>query len=59
MPATEEPIDGNVLIDKIGETPNLDAFFDANPRHLTDDQLLELIKVERQQRAIFIEKKGK
>lgn len=54
-----EPQDGNESIDEIGKTPNLDLFFDRNPKHLTDDQLLELIKVERQQRALFIEKKGK
>ena len=58
MPTTE-PQDGNESIDDIGKTPNLDLFFDRNPKHLSDDDLLELIKVERQQRALFIEKKGK
>lgn len=51
--------DGNELIDEIAKAPNLDKFFDKNPRHISDDELLELINIERQKRALFIEKKGK
>lgn len=51
--------DGNELIDEIGKSPNMDVFFDRNPKGLTDEELLELINNERDARAIFIEKKGK
>lgn len=55
--SAKEP-NGNELIDQIGSLPTLDPFFDRNPRHFTDEQLLELIQGERQRRAIFIEKKA-
>jgi hypothetical protein len=51
--------DGNELIDEIAKEPNLDRFFDCNPKTLNDDDLRQLIEVERQRRALFIEKKGK
>lgn len=51
--------DGNEQIDEIGKKPNLDVFFDKNPRDLSDEQLREMIAIERQNRAMFIEKKGK
>lgn len=44
---------------KIAEEPNLDFFYDRNPKTLTDEDLLALIKIERGNRALFIEKKGK
>lgn len=51
--------EGNELIDEIAKEPNLDRFFDRNPKTLTDDALRELIAIERTKRALFIEKKGK
>lgn len=51
--------DGNELIDKIGEQPTMDFFFDRNPKELSDDDLRRLIDIERGNRAAFIEKKGK
>lgn len=56
---TKTPMTGNEQIDDIGKTPNLDMFFDKNPRELTDEQFREYIAIERQNRALFIEKKGK
>lgn len=55
---TDKPQDGNEAIDQIASLPTLDPFFDRNPRHFTDDYLLELIQNERQRRALFIEKKA-
>lgn len=51
--------DANELIDEIGKEANLDKWFDRNPVEITDEEWLELIERERQQRALFIEKKGK
>lgn len=59
MPKTSPAPDGNELIDKIAEQPNLDRFFDLHPNQLDDDALRAMIEVERQRRALFIEKKGK
>lgn len=50
---------GNELIDEIGQEANLDRYFDRNPRTLTDDELRQLVEIERGRRAMFIEKKGK
>lgn len=50
---------GNEMIDEIAEGPTLDSFFDRNPKTLTDDDLRSLIELERKNRAMFIEKKGK
>lgn len=50
---------GQAAIDQMGQEPTLDAFFDRNPATLSDAELLALIEVERRNRAIFIEKKGK
>lgn len=51
--------EANDFIDEIGQDPTLNSFFDRNPKTLTDDDLLRLIEIERQNRALFIEKKGK
>lgn len=51
--------DGNELVDEVGKEPTLDAYFDRNPRTLTDDELRQLIEVERSNRAAFIEKRSK
>lgn len=54
----DEVRDGNELIDEIAKVPNLDFFFDANPKSFTEDQFRELIEVQRRERALFIEKKS-
>lgn len=54
-----ETKDGNELIDEIAETPNLDYFYDRNPTTLKDADLRQLVDIERRNRALFIEKKGK
>lgn len=51
--------DGNELIDEIAKEPTVDFFFDRNPATLTDDDLRMLVEIERKNRALFIEKKGK
>lgn len=53
----DEPKDGIELVDEIAKEPTLDIFFDRNPRTLSDDDLRELIEIERRKRALFIEKK--
>jgi hypothetical protein len=55
----DEPQDGNAAIDEMGKEPSLDLFFDRNPRTLADADLMQLIEIERKNRALFIEKKGK
>lgn len=50
---------GKEMVDEIAKEPNLDKFFDRNPRDLDDQALRELIEIERGRRALFIEKKGK
>ena len=57
MSETPEEEDGNAAIDKIGAVPNMDRFYDANPKSFTDDDFLDMIKTDRQRRAMFIEKK--
>ena len=54
-----EAKDGNDDVDEIGTEPNLDFFFDNNPRHFTEEQIRELIIKERDRRALFIEKRSK
>lgn len=51
--------DGNEAFDEIASKPNLDLWYDRNPSTLTDDDIHLRIEVERQERALFIEKKGK
>lgn len=51
--------EGNDFIDEISQDPTLNSFFDRNPKGLTDDDLKRLIEIERQNRALFIEKKSK
>ena len=51
--------DGNALIDEIGKEPNLDYFYDRNPATLRESDLRQLVDIERRNRALFIEKKGK
>lgn len=55
----DETQTGNEAIDEISAKPNLDFFFERNPKSLTDEELRHKIEVERQQRAMFIEKKSK
>lgn len=50
---------GPEMVDEIGKDPTLDSFFDRNPKTLSDDDLRALIEVERKNRAMFIEKKGR
>lgn len=50
--------EANDYIDEIGQDPTLNSFFDRNPRSLSDDELRQLIDIERQNRALFIEKKA-
>lgn len=50
---------GNDAIDEIAKEPNLDWFFDANPKTFTDDDYRRYIQQEREKRAMFIDKKGK
>lgn len=49
---------GNEAVDEMAKEPSVDMFFDRNPRTLTDDELRQLIAVERVKRATFIEKKA-
>lgn len=51
--------DGNEAIDEIGKKPNIDMFFDRNPKHLSDEELMRYIEIERMDRARQIAKKGK
>lgn len=55
----DETQTGNEAIDEISTKPNLDFFFERNPKSLTDEELRHKIEIERQQRAMFIEKKSK
>lgn len=58
--ADDEVQDGNAAIDEAAQEPNLDfLFFDRNPKTLSDDDLRNMIEIERKNRAIFIEKKSK
>lgn len=49
---------GPELVDEIAKEPNLDMFFDRNPKTISDEELLELIEIERGRRALFIDKKA-
>lgn len=55
---TAKKLNGPELVDEIAKEPNLDRFFDRNPRDISDEELLELIEIERGRRAMFIEKKA-
>ena len=55
--APDDEEDGNAAIDKIAAMPNLDRFYDRNPNTMSDEDFMELIRVDRQRRAMFIEKK--
>lgn len=59
MTSSTERQTGQEAIDEISKAPTLDVFFDRNPKTLSDDDLRQLIEVERKDRALFIEKKGK
>ena len=50
--------DGNDLIDEIGQDPTLNSFFDRNPKSITEDDWMQLVEIERQKRAMFIEKRS-
>jgi hypothetical protein len=50
---------GPEMIDEIAKEPNLDFFFDKNPKELAEGDFRKLIEIERRNRALFIEKKGK
>lgn len=44
------------LVDEMAAEPTLDAFFNRNPKELTDDDLRKLVAREREKRAQFINK---
>lgn len=57
-PVEEKPAKktGPDLVDEMAKEPTLDRYFDINPSKLTDDDLWELIGIERGRRAMFIKK---
>lgn len=49
---------GPEVIDEMAAEPTLDAYFDADPHTLTDDDLKAFIEIQRQKRALFITKES-
>jgi len=44
-------------IDQMVEEPTLDEFFKKNPKHFTDEDYKQMVRVAREQRARFVKKK--
>lgn len=47
---------GNEIVDEIAKEATLARFYDRNPNGLSDEDLLDLVELERKQRALHIEK---
>lgn len=59
MAVNDEPLKtGPEVIDEMTKEPTLDAYFDRDPHTLTDDDLRQFIEIQRQRRALFIQKES-